>query len=124
MIPSHQRPSHKELSKKLGVAREGILDSRWAPASPFKLLPELHSLQLFTAEDAARGLLEALSEISPEHYVGRRPPEKAYEKRVYGREMFAFCWSSRRFRCAMYLKFVVTSDTVYFVSFHKSRGEV
>ena len=100
MIPSEQgrRPSHRELRKKLGIARGFAFDSKWAPASPLKLLPDLHALQLFTAAEAAQGILDALSEISPEDYIGRRPPEKAYEKRVYGREMFAFCWDSRRFR--------------------------
>ena len=121
MIPS-QRPAFKELRGQLQKAKGFVAASSWAPAIEIKLMDDLHRLGLYTAREQADAFMTALSEIDPAHYVGRRPPEKAYEKRVYGREMFAFCWSSRRFLRTMYFKFCVTKDALFILSFHESKA--
>lgn len=121
MIPYQGRPSHKELSGQLQKAIGLILASRWTPAIEIKLLDDFHKLGLYTAGAQAEALVTALAEIAPGHYAGRRPPEKAYEKRVFGLDMFAFCWRSTAFRRTMYLKFCVTKDTLFILSFHESR---
>ncbi len=122
MIPSQERPSHRELRGKLLRAEDLIAASRWAPAIEIKLLDDLHRLGLFTAGAQAEALTAALAEIDPGHYAGRRPPEKAYEKRVFGLDMFAFCWHSIVFRRTMYLKFCVTKDILFILSFHESKA--
>lgn len=91
--------------------------------APKKIIAELLCLGLYTTEERSRALLIALDEISPEHYAGRRPPEKSYEKEVQGMEMFAFCWPSSRFRRVMYFKFCVTKRALFVLSFHQSRVE-
>jgi hypothetical protein len=117
-----ERPSYRELNNKLSAAKDFIAKSQWAPAEPVKLTPDLQHFDLYAAEEQAEAFLAALGEIEPGHYIGTHPPEKAYEKHVYGLDLFAFCWPSKRFECTMYIKFCVTKDALYVVSFHESRG--
>ncbi len=116
-----ERPSYRELNNKLSAAKDFIAKSQWAPAEPVKLAPDFRRFDLYTEEEQSSALLAALEEIEPGRYIGRQPPEKAYEKRVYGLDLFAFCWPSRKFGCTMYMKFCVTKDALYVVSFHESR---
>ncbi len=126
MIPSshgHPRPSPRELARKLLAARALVSSAKWAPAEPVKLGPDLRRFGMFTAQEQGDGILTALREIGPADYIGKRPPEKAYERRVYGREMFAFRWDSKCFGRLMYLKFCITPDALYIVSLHESHKE-
>lgn len=121
MIPYWRRPSVKELYGQLRKAKLLLAASQWAPVNEIKLAGDFHGIGLHTAAERAEALMTALLEIDPEDYVGRRPPERSYEKRVYGRDFFAFSWPSRRFRRRMYLKFCVTKDALFILSFHESR---
>ena len=115
------RPSHKEVLGKILNARTKIAGSDWAPADFQALLPEFDALDLITTEEHNRALESALNEIRPEHYAGYRPPQKSYEQVCREAELFAFAWDSAFFGCRMYLKFCFVKETLYIVSFHKSR---
>ena len=66
-------------------------------------------------------ILKLLPEITAKDYEGRRPPEKAYEKAILGKELFPFCWDSTILKKRMYLKFVLDGDILYYVSLHESK---
>jgi hypothetical protein len=42
-----QRPSHKELSRKLTLARQALEEKRFAPANPKKLAANYRDLDLY-----------------------------------------------------------------------------
>ena len=62
-----------------------------------------------------------LDEISPENYVGKRPPEKSYEQEIKDLDLFAFRVESSWFRRRVYLKFTLTGDNLWLVSLHQDR---
>lgn len=66
-------------------------------------------------------LAELSDEIAPEYYIGKRPPERAYEENIRGLEMFAFEVFSRRFNSEIYFKFVLKDEHIWVVSLHRSR---
>ena len=115
------RPSHRELLGKILTARAKVSNRDWAVADIAALLPEFEALDLLTSEEQNTALESAFNEIAPEHYAGHRPPQKSYEQVCAGAELFAFTWDSASFACQMYLKFCFVKDTLYIVSFHKSR---
>ena len=136
MIPSNrgrnQRPSHKELARKLREATECVRTRRWFPADPAKLKANWDELEdggyvesaVLEAEQVDI-LIEALSELSPAHYVGRFPPERSYEQRTRALELFCFCWRSSFFgNCEMFLRLsVVPGDggCAWIYSLHPAR---
>ena len=119
-----ERPSYRELNRKLRAAKDFVAKLQWAPAEPIKLIPDFQQFGFFTQEEQTEAILNALEEIEPDCYIGKHPPDKAYEKRVYGLDLFAFRWPSNKFSRTMYLKFCVTKDSLYVLSFHESRGGV
>jgi len=66
-------------------------------------------------------LQHVLSEATPEHYKGSRPPQKSYKPRIDGLELLAFAVEPARFNCAVYIKFALTQDAFWLVSLHKDR---
>jgi hypothetical protein len=135
VIPSgrerRERPSYRELSGKLGEALRLVETSRWLPASADKLqanwdeLEEECGIETALSEDQAAILTAALREITPNHYVGRRPPEPSYEPAARGQELFAFRWQSRYFgNREMYFKFSMSrggEGRVFIHSVHPNR---
>lgn len=115
------RPSHREILKKLVAAREKVSAADWLAASLEKLLPEFDALDLVTLEEQNNALETALNEIAPEFYAGGRPPQRSYEDNCEGAEMFAFSWDSPHHGKRMYLKFCFVGETLYVVSFHEDR---
>jgi hypothetical protein len=117
VIPSgrriRERPSHRELSKKLAGCLKCVREQCWLPADPAKLkanwdeLEEACDIESATLqEEQAAILLGVLGEVKPEHYAGKRPPERSYEGGTGGPELFAFRWNSIFFgHRKMYFKF-------------------
>lgn len=102
----HNRPSHKELTGKLRKARELLASpSDGYIAADLKLASNFYSLDLFSREDQDEALRAAFSEVTAQHYSGKRPPERAFECAVKDEEIFTFIWQSVFFRKKMYLKF-------------------
>jgi hypothetical protein len=104
----------------------------WLPADPGKLkanfdeIEKLFGIDTALQEDQNEILLGILCEIRPEHYVGGRPPQQAYEVAILGKELFAFQWASS---CCngrqMYFKFCIKGTEegrrIYVCSIHPSR---
>jgi hypothetical protein len=120
-----ERPSHKELLGKIGIARALLEAGQWAAADPVKLAANFMDLDLYLTGEQHSGLAHAVREITPESYAGSRPPKRSYERVTKGAEMFAFSWWSRFFERAMYLKFSLAGadkhQRVFVYSIHPSR---
>ena len=67
-------------------------------------------------------LLSILEEIDvKKNYAGSRPPQKSYESKILGYELFAFSWISKYFGCETYLKFALKQEIFWLVSLHEDR---
>ena len=136
MIPSNrrrpERPSHKELSKKLRECQELVRAGKWSPAEPAKLkanfdeLEAAFAMDTTLADDQRKILMGSLCEITPDHYVGGRPTTKSSEPRVRGAELLAFSWKSSFFSGSeMYFKFCVSGENdarrAFVCSIHEHR---
>lgn len=114
------RPSHKELSKKIKKAREAVLGNRIAFVDPSVIAADALEIGCLV-EDILDVLVEILDEISPSNYIGTRPPQRSYEAKIDGCELFSFKWESTRLGCEIYLKFAFEDDLMWLVSFHQHR---
>ena len=120
MLLSADRPSHRELDRKLREARQAVARKNCCFAVQSKVVAELAALGWDTGE-VPRELGLLLSEINPDDYDGSRPPERSYENAIRNSELFAFCWYSESRKEYMYLKFVIRGGVFYYVSCHRSR---
>lgn len=116
-----ERPSYRELNKKLLLARALVAQSKWAYASTEKVPPQFFELGLDTAEEQTAALSDALGEVTPDHYNGFYPPEKAYEPGVRDEDLWVFFWESRSRCCKMWFRFCLKKGMLYVVSFHRSK---
>ena len=138
MIPSkrgkNERPTHKELNKKIQECVSLVSAGRWLPVDPIKLkanfdeMEERFGFETSLQEDQTQILLGVLGEITPEHYAGTRPPMPSYERATLGKELIAFRWPSLCCSgCLMYFKFCVTGigieQRVFIHSVHPSRDK-
>jgi hypothetical protein len=127
----HERPSHKECTKKLKRGRELLASPSdgYLPVDPLKLGKDFQDLYLFTEEEQLEALRAAFSEVTASNYSGRRPPERSFEAVVQDREFLVFRWDSSFFQRRMYLKFCIVEsqeyeeDTLYVFSLHEDRPE-
>ena len=126
----NDRPSHKELTKKLRDAQAILTRSGFLAADARKLGNDFQALKCYTPEEQGDALGAAFSEVTARDYRGRRPPETSFEKTTHGREMLTFIWSSEYFGQEMYLKFCLHEpdqheETVLYVfSLHVDRPRV
>lgn len=114
-----QRPTHRELTKKIAEAKAALSNQEGLFADPSKTVPELTALNIGDTEEVWPLIQELLEEIDPSHYTGGRPPLKSYEKAIEGKELFAFSWDSQKLSRRMYLKFALKDKRFYYVSLHK-----
>jgi len=136
VIPSNrspqERPSHKELAKKIRECRRLVDSDRWLPANLAKLRADFDELEAVLGlettlqEDQKRILLAAIGEITPAHYAGLRPPQRSYEPAIRDRELLAFRWTSTFFAGhEMYFKFCLKGadkdQRAYICSVHEHR---
>ncbi len=125
MIQGHmfeiQRPTGREVDKRLKEAKEALKSRRVAFANLPKCLGELMRLEIGDADEVWDLLLDLLEEITIGDYAGGRPPQKNTEPDGTGAELYAFCWNSHRYGKRMYLKFAIKDGTYYYVSLHESR---
>ncbi len=117
----YNRPSYKELDKKIKGAKEALIERKGIFANVNKVVGELNELEMESSDLIWNLILELLDEISPEKYAGRRPPDKSYEKKIEKSELYAFCWNSKKLGKKMYIKFALKENTYYYVSLHKSK---
>ena len=120
-MSQQHRPSVKELARKLKGAKEAIEKGRRFFAEPEKTVGELEKLGIGKVDEVWSLISTLLQEVKPELYEGKRPPEKASEISILGKELFPFCWNSNVTGKRMYLKFVLTDEAFYYVSLHESK---
>jgi hypothetical protein len=116
------RPSYRELDRKLKQGREAAAVGRIRFLEPDSILADLLDTEYLVA-DLAKDLPAIFKEIKPGDYRGQSPPKKSYEKAIDGSELFAFRWVSKIFGCRMYLKFIVKGQDLWIVSLHRDRGK-
>lgn len=115
------RPSDGELDRKLTAAKAALKTCKGLFANINKAAGELNALDMESSSQVWRLIAELLEEISPKDYAGSRPPQKSYEKMIEGKELFAFCWESKKLRQNMYIKFALKDNRYYYLSLHKSK---
>ncbi len=115
------RPSFRELDRKLKQGREAAAAGRIRLLEPESILADLLDLDYLVA-DLARDLPAVFREIVPGDYRGQRPPKKSYEQAILDCDLLAFRWVSKVFGCRMYLKFTLKKENLWIVSLHRDRG--
>jgi hypothetical protein len=115
-----QRPSWKELSKKLNQAKEAVVSGSIKTVDPVMIAADAIELD-YQVSELKNVLVSLLDEIKPIHYAGSRPPQKSYKSEIIGAEIFAFRWLSKILGCETYIKFCFKQDSLYLVSLHRHR---
>jgi hypothetical protein len=117
------RPSHKELFGKLRAARKAVEQKCILLLNQAAIAADAIELDYSLKLDLIDVLTEILNACSPADYTGARPPQRSYEQELKGLELFAFTVESQRFKCRVYLKFIVMEDALWIVSLHQHRPE-
>lgn len=118
----HSRPSDHEICRRLQEAKEALRSRKMNFACSSKVRGEISALNLGDSSEVWDLILKVLiEEINVNHYSGRRPPEKAYEKIIETKDLWAFCWYSKILKKKMYLKFAIKNNIFYYVSLHESK---
>lgn len=115
-----KRPSHKELTGKIRQASEAVFNSNIAFVEQASIAADALELD-YPVNEIGNVLSDIFEEITPDDYVGKRPPERSYEDKIKDCELFAFRWVSKQFGCELYLKFTLKDDVLWLVSFHLHR---
>jgi hypothetical protein len=116
-----ERPSRKELTKKLAVARKHLQNEDWQALSYDVLREDCEELGLCSQSEVYQALLSALEEVTVDDYIGSRPPKKGSRGCILNRELFEFCRHFEPLKRRIYFKFAVDEDQLFIVSFHRER---
>ena len=116
-----ERPSIKELYGKIKQAKTATEENLISLINPDVIAIDAIELG-YEVSKLKRILWGILEEITTEDYVGTRPPQRSYENKIQGFELFAFRWVSKTFGCKSYLKFSINKGNIYLVSLHKDRS--
>lgn len=115
------RPSDGELDRKIKAAKAALKTQAGLFANFNKVFGELDALNIEKRNQIWELIAELLEEILPQDYAGTRPPQQSYEKTIAGKELFAFCWESKKLGQRMYIKFALKDNRYYYLSLHKSK---
>ena len=121
MLELSQRPTKREIDKRLKEARQALLKEQTAFANPAKAVGELMELGVGDTEEMWTLILDLLEEIEIDNYVGSNPPQKSYERTITDCELWAFDWDSTLLKKRMYLKFAIKKESFYYLSLHESK---
>ena len=114
------RPSHKEISRKLKLAKEAVSENRISILNPVGVSADTLELGL-NLRTILNILSDLLEEIEPNDYAGQYPPQRSYEPEIKDCELLAFQWLSKKLGCRVYLKFTIKGDQLWLVSLHQAR---
>jgi hypothetical protein len=118
-----ERPTYKELDKKISDARTAVSNDAVSLINQEAVAADAIKLGYLLDEELKDVLLDVLSDISPKHYVGTRPPSRSYENRIMASELFAFRAPSTRFNCRVYFKFTLFEEEFFLISLHQNRNK-
>jgi len=116
-----QRPTKREIDKRLKEAKQALREGKGAYANAAKISGELTALNVFDATRLWELILRLMEEITLDDYEGAHPPQKSREPAIADCELWAFAWNSSLLKKRMYLKFAVYEGIFYYVSLHKSK---
>ena len=117
------RPSKKELFNKIRQAGRAIAEGRIEIIDAVAIASDAGELDYDVETELVDILQNVLSEVTPDHYKGTRPPQTSYKPQIDGLELFAFVVEPACFKCSVYIKFALTQDAFWLVSLHKDRPE-
>jgi hypothetical protein len=116
------RPSHKEINRRIKQAKEAVSENRFSILNPVVIAADALELGL-DLQNISYILVDLLEEITPNHYVGQYPPQRSYEHDIEGYELLAFRWLSKTLGCRVYLKFTIKGRRMWLVSLYEDRKE-
>lgn len=116
------RPSYKEIDRKIKQAKEAVLKNRLSFIDAVSIAADALELGYMIGE-ISNILVDLLGEMTPKDYVGQFPPQRSYEEKILQCDLFPFKWFSRRLGCAVYMKFAIKDEQVWLVSLHEDRKE-
>jgi hypothetical protein len=117
------RPSHKEISRKLTLAKGAVLENRISILNPVSVATDTLELGL-NLRNISNILSDLLEEIEPDDYAGQYPPQRSYEDEIKDCELLAFRWLSKKLGCRVYFKFTLKETRLWLVSLHEDRKEI
>jgi hypothetical protein len=117
------RPSHKEISRKLTLAKEVVSENRISILNPVSVATDTLELGL-NLRNISNILSDLLEEIEPDDYAGQYPPQRSYEDEIKDCELLAFRWLSKKLGCRVYFKFTLKETRLWLVSLHEDRKEI
>ena len=117
------RPSHKEISRKLTLAKEAVSENRISILNPVSVATDTLELGL-NLRNISNILSDLLEEIEPDDYAGQYPPQRSYEDEIKHCELLAFRWLSKKLGCRVYFKFTLKETRLWLVSLHEDRKEI
>jgi len=117
------RPSHKEISRKLTLAKEAVSENRISILNPVSVATDTLELGL-NLRNISNILSDLLEEIEPDDYVGQYPPQRSYEDEIKDCELLALRWLSKKLGCRVYFKFTLKETRLWLVSLHEDRKEI
>jgi hypothetical protein len=116
------RPSHKEINRKIKQAREAVSENQFSILNPVIIAADAIELGV-DLQNISFILVDLLEEITPNHYEGQYPPQRSYEHDIEGYELLAFRWLSKTLGCRVYFKFTIKGKRIWLVSLHEDRKE-
>jgi len=75
-----ERPSHKEISKKLRLAKELITQGNISLINPTAIVYDALELGYVVEAELQELLLGLIKNTTHKDYVGYRPPQRSYKK--------------------------------------------
>src|SRR4030042_2676025 len=114
------RPSHKEINRKIKQAREAVSENQFSILNPVIIAADAIQLGV-DLQNISFILVDLLKEITPTHYAGQYPPQRSYEHRIEGYELLAFRWVSKTLGCRVYLKFTIKGKTMWLLCVPEGR---
>ena len=115
-----KRPSYSEIQRKLKQAKDAIDTNNFSILKPTVIAVDALDLGVHF-EEMDPVLIALLDEIRPGNYEGQYPPQRSYEDEIFGSELLAFRWESKRLGCWIYLKFAFHGGRLWLISFHEDR---
>ena len=119
---SMDRPSHKEINRKIEQAKEAVSENQFSILNPVIIAADAIELGV-DLQNISFILIDLLEEITPNHYAGQYPPQRSYEHDIEGYDLLAFRWLSKTLGCRVYLKFTIKGKRMWLVSLHEDRKE-
>jgi len=115
------RPSHKELSRKISIANKCITSGNINLINAKSIIFDAIELGYSISTDLNEILKDIIENLSADDYIGYRPPQKSYERAIEGLELFEFTARCSRFTDRIYLKFSIQEPNFFLVSLHPHR---